>query len=303
MSQQEDAEMSSDQKSTKKVPLREILPPTGDEGSDDSSMKADFLTPGEDTFSTPVARVRSLKDNRNAIFVAAVTRQSDEDWDTLFEKEREREKVLREQFADQRRLEEEEERKAKVEAEKKQLPLLDQSKVGIGSMSEVVREVLKLVSEGEKLTDAVADAYQANDTVAYTLAAREIVRRASPFHLTALIVAASEAEKLGLSLQQSKTQDHAILESRVDHIINIANQFDRLQTFLNKQKISSTIQSPSTQSSSQSTSTPSTTTTTTTTVPSPKSTPSLSSNSTSTSTSTSPKSSPPLSSPTSKTPS
>jgi len=254
MSQKEDAEMTSDQK-TKKVPLKEILNTEDEEESDDSSKSGDFLTPGEDTFSTPVARVRSLKDNRNAIFVAAVTRQSDEDWDTLFEKERLREQTLREQFAEQRHLEEEEERKAKVEAEKKQLPLLDQSKIGIGSMSEVVREVLKLVSEGEKLTDAVADAYQTNDHVAYASAAREIVRRASPFHLTALIVAASEAEKLGLALQRSKSQDHTILESRVDHIINIANQFDRLHTFLNKQKISSTIQSNSQSSPSTSTST------------------------------------------------
>jgi len=50
--------------------------------------------------------------------VAAVTRQSDEDWDTLFEKERQREQILREQFAEQRHLEEEADRKAKVEAEK-----------------------------------------------------------------------------------------------------------------------------------------------------------------------------------------
>jgi len=126
-------------------------------------------------------------------------------------------------------------------------------------MSEVVREVMKLVSEGEKLTDGVADAYQANDNMAYTLAAQEIIRRAAPFHLTALLSAASEAEKLGLALQQSKSQDPAVLEARVDHIINIANQFDRLQTFLRQQKITSALSPHSSTTSTSPTSAPATT--------------------------------------------
>jgi len=285
---QADSEMQTtpdqkdDKKSTKKVPLRDFL-----KGDDEEEAEGEAEGEGQDqnadNFSTPVARVRSLRDNRNAIFVAAVTRQSDEDWDTLFEKERLREQTLREQFEEQRRSEEEEEKKAKVEAEKKQLPLIDQSKVDQGSFTAVIREVIKLVSEGEHLTDAVADAYQANNNATYTAAAREIVGRASALHLTALVAAAREAEKLGLALQRSKLQDTTILESRVDHIINIANQFDRLQTFLNKQKTVSIVPPQPTISTT-------TTTTTTTTTPTTTSTQSSAPSSSSISNSTTPSS-------------
>jgi len=229
-------EESAKTNASKQVPLREFI----NEDAEDEESEV-----STDTFSTPVARVRSLKDNRNAIFVATVTRQSDEDWDTLFEKERQRELLLREQFAEQKRLDEEEEKKANLELEKKQLPLIDQSKVSVGGMTEVVREIIKLVDEGEKLTDAVADAHTANNNRAYAEAAHEIFRRASLLHLTALIAAASDAEKLGHTLEQSGSQDPALMESRVDHIINIANQIDRLQAFINKQKLNQSSSTPS----------------------------------------------------------
>jgi len=246
--EEEQTEEETAKTKASKPALQEILNGDGGEDEEGSEMSTD-------TFSTPVARVRSLKDNRNAIFVATVTRQSEEDWDTLFEKERQRELLLREQFAEQRRIEEEAEKKANLELEKKQLPLIDHSKIPVGGMAEVVREIMKLVDEGEKLTDAVADAHTANNNRAYSLAAHEIVRRASLLHVTALIAAASDAEKLGNSLQQSGTQDPSLLEGRVDHIINIANQIDRLQSFFSKQKTSQPSSSYSS-SSSSSTATP-----------------------------------------------
>jgi HPt (histidine-containing phosphotransfer) domain-containing protein len=81
--------------------------PYGEKSGDLSSMsqesqegdKDNFHEAGEDRFTTPVAHVRSLNQTRNEIFIRAVTREKDEHWLIQFEREKLRERKLREEWA------------------------------------------------------------------------------------------------------------------------------------------------------------------------------------------------------------